>query len=88
MQPLTHVLGRFCLSSERRSFFPTLRTLNTVAHSPSKGRHLSLLAAGLLHCIYFLLTACSPRYYGVLIAFFLGGMGKSILIGQCTLRVS
>jgi len=85
MQPLTNFLGR---SAERRSFFPALRTLNTVAHSHSKGRHLSLLVGGLLYCTYFMLTACSPRYYGVLFAFFLGGVGKSILIGLCVLQVS
>ncbi|KAG8772384.1 hypothetical protein FRC20_008073, partial [Serendipita sp. 405] len=82
VEPTARILGRFYFDAAHPSpflprIFPRKRI---VAYSPSKGRCLSLFLFGLFHCAYFLFAAWSPRYYGVLIAFFIGGMGKSVQI--------
>ncbi|KAG8843077.1 hypothetical protein FRB91_003610 [Serendipita sp. 411] len=84
VEPTARILGRFYFDAAHTSpfiprIFPRKRI---VAYSPSKGRCLSLFLFGLFHCAYFLFAAWSPRYYGVLIAFFIGGMGKSVQIAQ------
>jgi hypothetical protein len=83
VQRVDHLLGRYPLSSDHRSPFPLLfSNQQEIGYSSSKGRHLSLFFFGLLHCAYFLIAACSPQYFGVLAGFFIGGMGKSVLIGE------
>jgi hypothetical protein len=85
VQPVAHLLGRYAFSSEQRNTFPLLcSNQQQIGYSGSKGRHLSLFFSGLLHCAYFLIAACSPRYSGVLSGFFIGGVGKSVLIGEST----
>ncbi|KAG8851400.1 hypothetical protein FRB91_007980 [Serendipita sp. 411] len=81
-EPVAKLLGRFNIASERPSFIPAIFTSKKTAHSLSKGRCISLFLFGLLHCAYFLFSASSPQYYGILIAFFIGGLGKSIQIAQ------
>ena len=87
VEPATRLLGRYALSSERRTILPLLFSKQqAVAYSRSKGRWLSLFFSGVLHCTYFLVAACSQEYFGVLIGFFIGGMGKSVLIGKSRVR--
>lgn len=80
--PSARLLGRYNLSSERGSFLPLLFSRQNVGHSNNKGRYLSLFVFGLFHCAYFLIAALSPQYAGVLAGFFIGGVGKSVLIAQ------
>ncbi|KAG8806984.1 hypothetical protein FRC17_004695, partial [Serendipita sp. 399] len=81
-EPVGKLLGRFNIQSGRPSLIPSIFTKEKTAYSLSQGRCLSLFLFGLLHCAYFLFSAFSPTYYGVLIAFFIGGLGKSIQIAQ------
>ncbi|PVF98300.1 MFS general substrate transporter [Serendipita vermifera] len=82
VEPVSRILGRYSLESEKLSLLPILFSRQPTSSSPTKGRRLSLFVSGLLHCAYYLLAACSPSYEGVLIGFFIGGIGKSILIGD------
>lgn len=82
VEPISHLFGRFSIASEHRSPLPALFSSGAVGYSPSKGKHLSIILSGFFHCVYFLFAACAPRYWGVLIAFFIGGIGKSILISK------
>lgn len=84
IQPLNECFSRFSLNATNRiSILRYILDRNPkLGHSPSLGRCSNLLLFGILHCAFFSIIAATPTFSPVLVAFFLGGIGKSVLIGQ------
>jgi hypothetical protein len=83
IQPLNEYFARFSLNATNRiSILRTLGCSPKLGHSPSLGRCSNLILFGVLHCASFGIIAATPTFSPVLVAFFIGGIGKSVLIGQ------
>ena len=84
IQPLNEYFARFSLNATNR--ISILRYIldrsPKLGHSSSLGRCSNLLLFGILHCAFFVIIAATPTFPPVLVAFFIGGIGKSVLIGQ------
>jgi hypothetical protein len=84
IQPLHEYFARFSLNATNR--ISILRYIldcsPKLGHSSSLGRCSNLLLFGILHCAFFVIIAATPIFSPVLVAFFIGGIGKSVLIGQ------
>lgn len=84
IQPLNEYFARFSLNATKRisilryafEYSPKL------GHCPSLGRCSNLLLFGIFHCSFFVITATTPIFPPMLVAFFIGGIGKSVLLGQ------
>lgn len=87
IQPLNEYFARFSLNATNR--ISILRYIldcsPKLGRSSSLGRCSNLLLFGILYCAFFVIVAATPTFPPVLIAFFIGGIGKSVLIGQLLL---
>lgn len=84
IQPLNEYFARFSLNATNRISILryTLDCSPKLGYSSSLGRCWNLLLFGILYCAFFAIIAATPTFSPVLVAFFIGGIGKSVLIGQ------
>ena len=84
IQPLNEYFARFSLNATNRISILryTLDSSPKLGHSPLLGRCSNLLLFGVLYSASVAIIAATPTFPPVLVAFFIGGIGKSVLIGQ------
>jgi hypothetical protein len=84
IQPLNEYFARFSLNATNRiSILRYILDCNPkLGHSSSLGRCSNLLLFGILYCASSVIIAATPTFSPVLVAFFIGGIGKSVMFGQ------
>lgn len=93
IETLLKFMGRFDLSSQKRSRFPHIHvnwcfhrihldvTSPTLGHSPTQARVTLVVLASLVHALFFVIMGAGPRYPTMLVAFGLVAFARALLTG-------